>query len=111
MLSKWDLVKQSGMRARDLQRYIHADVLSVADDIESKHRVNAGQGKASKREQRYGRLNRAVADLVDEYSMVSFVPLDPTEEDSITQLVAHMDRILQVGEDDDVSTEDYNIGA
>jgi hypothetical protein len=70
-----------------------------------------------------GRLNEAVAALVrctwlgraeqalmqpglqvDDYSLVSFVPLDLTKEDSIAYMLQHVDGAIQYGEDADVRT-------
>ena len=53
---------------------------------------------------RYRRLNEAVASLIDDYSMVSFVPLDVTKEDSIADLLQVIDSAIQYGEDADVRT-------
>ncbi|KAF8063789.1 gpn3 [Scenedesmus sp. PABB004] len=50
---------------------------------------------------RFRRLNAAVAALLDEYSLVSFVPLDVTDEDSIGDVLLQIDMALQFGEDAD----------
>ncbi|KAK9839039.1 hypothetical protein WJX74_008262 [Apatococcus lobatus] len=52
----------------------------------------------------FQRLNMLMADLLDEYSMVSFLPLDITDEDSIQELLIHIDHALQYGEDLEVNT-------
>lgn len=36
---------------------------------------------------------------LDDYSMVGFVPLDATDEDSISELVLQIDAAVQYGED------------
>lgn len=48
---------------------------------------------------RLKRLNGAIASLLDDYNMVSFVPLDPTSEDSIQYALAVVDGSIQYGED------------
>jgi hypothetical protein len=48
---------------------------------------------------RYAKLNEAIAELVEQYSMVSFVPLDLSDEDSIDVLLQHVDNALGYGED------------
>lgn len=48
---------------------------------------------------RLKRLNGAIATLLDDYNMVSFVPLDPTSEDSIQYALAIVDGCIQYGED------------
>ena len=39
---------------------------------------------------------------IDDYSMVSFLPLNPCDEDSITNLLLQIDNAIQYGEDLDV---------
>jgi hypothetical protein len=36
---------------------------------------------------------------IDDYNMVSFVPLDISDEESITMVLAHIDNSIQYGED------------
>ena len=43
-----------------------------------------------------------MAGLVDDWNLVSFVPLDYSEEESIEDLLAQIDRTLQFGEDAEV---------
>ncbi|KAK9803735.1 hypothetical protein WJX73_009428 [Symbiochloris irregularis] len=54
------------------------------------------------------RLNDAIASLVDDWNLVSFLPLDYGEEDSMGDVLAQIDRTLQFGEDADVKTRDYD---
>ena len=44
-------------------------------------------------------MHRALADLLDEWSYVSFRPLDPTDEQSITTVGAALDQCIAYGED------------
>ncbi len=44
-------------------------------------------------------LNSAIAELVEEYSMVCFTPLDISDEDSVERVVALVDTAMQYGED------------
>ncbi len=48
---------------------------------------------------RFRRLNGAIASLLDDYNMVSFVPLDPTTESSVDYALAVVDACMQYGED------------
>lgn len=45
----------------------------------------------------FRRLNAAVAQLVDEWSMVSFAALDYSDEESIGDVLAQIDHCIQVG--------------
>lgn len=46
----------------------------------------------------FQKLNVSLANLLDNYDMVAFVPLDITNEDSIDSILLHIDHILQFGE-------------
>ena len=46
--------------------------------------------------------NRCVQ--LDDYSLVSFIPLDLSDEHSIAYLLQHVDGAIQFGEDADVRT-------
>lgn len=45
------------------------------------------------------RLTEAMSSVIDDYMMVSFVCLDPTDEDSIDEVLARTDHAIQYGED------------
>jgi len=44
-------------------------------------------------------LNKAMAQLLDDFSLVHFLPLDYNDEDNITDLLVHIDSTIQYGED------------
>jgi len=45
------------------------------------------------------RLTDAIVSVIDDFTMVSFVPLDITDEESIALVLAHADQNIQYGED------------
>lgn len=47
-------------------------------------------------------LNESLARLIDDYSLVSFVPLDIRNEDSFAEVLHHVDCATQYGEDKEV---------
>lgn len=55
---------------------------------------------------RFHALNGAVAQLLDDFSMVSFVPLDISDEESIEAVLQQVDMAIQYGEDQDVKTRE-----
>lgn len=59
----------------------------------------------SRRRQR-GRLTDAICQLLDDYSMVSFCPLNIMDEDSVEHVLATVDHVLQYGEDLEVRGAD-----
>lgn len=44
---------------------------------------------------------------MDEYSLVSFVPLDISDEDSIGEVLLQIDMAIQYGEDADVKVREF----
>lgn len=59
---------------------------------------------------RFRALNHAVAKLVDDYGMVSFTPIDISDEDSIAAALLQIDTAIQYGEDQEVATKDFGEG-
>lgn len=57
---------------------------------------------------KFQRLNQSVAALLDEFSLVSFVPLDISDEESIMEVLSHIDMAVQYGEDADVKMRDFD---
>jgi GTPase SAR1 family protein len=53
-------------------------------------------------------LNDTIASIVDEYSLVNFVPLNISDEDSIDEVLLQVDLCLQYGEDSEPRTMDVN---
>ncbi|KAG6593067.1 GPN-loop GTPase 3, partial [Cucurbita argyrosperma subsp. sororia] len=56
----------------------------------------------------FSKLNKSLIELVDEYNMVSFVPLDLRKESSIRYVLAQIDICIQYGEDADVKIKDID---
>jgi len=56
---------------------------------------------------RFLALNSAVCQLLDEYSLVTFTPLDVTDEESVEACLVQVDSTVQFGEDQDVRTKDF----
>jgi GPN-loop GTPase len=51
---------------------------------------------------RYSQLNKALASVIYDYSLVKFYVLDMSKETSITDLLTEIDLSIQYGEDLDV---------
>mmetsp|Transcript_39509 Transcript_39509/g.80820 ORF Transcript_39509/g.80820 Transcript_39509/m.80820 type:complete len:152 (-) Transcript_39509:48-503(-) len=85
----------------------HVNVLSKCDlvDIKSIEKFLMPTGRMLAAElgetmdARFKSLNEAFASLVDDYSLVKYVPLDVKDEDSITMVLAQIDNAIQYGED------------
>lgn len=83
VLTKVDLLPNK----RDIDRFLDPDVRLLFDDL------NAHMAP------RFRKLNHALAELVDDYSMVNFIPLDIRNEESIQYLLSCVDNCIQYGED------------
>lgn len=46
---------------------------------------------------------------IDDYNMVSFIPLNINDEDSITAVLSHIDNAIQYGEDQEPKEPKVNI--
>jgi hypothetical protein len=55
---------------------------------------------------RFRALNAAVTRLLEDFSMVAFTPLDPTDEESIEACLMAVDGAVQYGEDQEVRTRE-----
>mmetsp|Transcript_17462 Transcript_17462/g.37856 ORF Transcript_17462/g.37856 Transcript_17462/m.37856 type:complete len:334 (+) Transcript_17462:18-1019(+) len=77
-----------------------ADVQSDSETIqpESKRRSEAIERRRRKRD----RLTEAISSLLDDFSMVSFLPLNITDEESIDLVLMAVDHTVQYGEDAEV---------
>lgn len=106
VLSKMDLVKGQVNR-KELKRFIDPDTTlldddpsdspaallaaenSEADPLNSKGLMAGGSFK---------RLNKAVAQLIEDFSMVSFLQLDVQDEDSLAGILSYIDDMIQFSE-------------
>ncbi|KMT07891.1 hypothetical protein BVRB_6g145870 [Beta vulgaris subsp. vulgaris] len=92
ILSKMDLVKNK----KDLDDFLNPEPHMLLSLL---NRQMASQ---------FEKLNRALIDLVDEYSMVSFIPLDLRKQNSMQYILSQIDMSIQYGEDADVKVKDFD---
>ncbi|KAK1263457.1 hypothetical protein QJS04_geneDACA009367 [Acorus gramineus] len=92
ILSKMDLVAKKS----DIEDYLNPEARVLLSEL--------NQHMAPK----FAKLNKALAELVDEYSMVNFVPLDLRKESSMQYLLSLIDNCIQYGEDADVKVRDFD---
>ncbi|KAL9127290.1 MAG: hypothetical protein Q9217_003805 [Psora testacea] len=122
VLSKIDLVKGTVGR-KELKRFIDPDASLLEDDpSDTQAAVTSAQDKNTDPLSSdsimaggsFKRLNRAVAQLIDDFSMVSFLQLDVQKEDSVGAILSYIDDVIQYHEaqeprepNDEI---DYNYG-
>jgi hypothetical protein len=106
ILSKMDLVKGQVAR-RDLKRFVDPDPNLLDDDPARKTKLDdetktgyqdPGLTKEVMSGSSFDRLNKAVAQLIDDFSMVSFLKLDVNDEDSINLVLSYIDDAIQYHE-------------
>ena len=106
VLSKMDLVKGSISR-KEMKRFIDPDTTLLDDDpantdamIASTQVVGANPSGADSvmAGGSFQRLNKAVAQLIDDFSMVSFLQLDVQDEDSVGAICSYIDDAIQYHE-------------
>jgi hypothetical protein len=99
ILTKMDQVREMVSR-RELKRFSRVDVQLLQDNNEAEY--DAGTNPLSKESLMSGgsfdRLNRAVAQLIDDFSMVSFLQLEAQDEDSVAAVLSHIDDAIQYHE-------------
>ncbi|KAF2195371.1 putative ATP binding protein [Zopfia rhizophila CBS 207.26] len=107
ILSKMDLVK-GHVAKRDLKRFLAPDAEHLTD--EPSRQLQFEEDKDEKREadpaatknvmagESFNRLNKAVAQLIDDFSMVSFLKLDAQDEDSVGAVLSYIDDAIQYHE-------------
>lgn len=109
ILSKVDLMKGSGISKKELKRFIDPSAELLDDDpaavdltsndsepldeSDSPLAVGNVMGGTS-----FDRLNRAVAKLIDDNSMVSFLKLDVQNEESVDAVLSYIDDCIQFHE-------------
>ncbi|CAO3660815.1 unnamed protein product [Rhizopus stolonifer] len=86
---------EKAMNDREMDRYLEPDPLLIAEDAEV---VYEGE-EPTTRSLKFQALNQAIVQLIDDYSMVKFLPLNITDEDSTEYVLSHVDNSMQYGED------------
>ncbi|KAI4859020.1 GPN-loop GTPase [Hypoxylon rubiginosum] len=110
ILSKMDLVKDQ-VRKKDMKRFQMPDSGLLDDDpneiarrkaegtLEDEDEMADPQDKgALMRGGGFRRLNRAVANLIENFSMVSYLKLDAQDEDSVGAILSYIDDCIQYHE-------------
>ncbi|TKA30331.1 GPN-loop GTPase 3 [Salinomyces thailandicus] len=106
ILSKMDLVKGQVAR-KELKKFIEPDISLLQDAPESGlvYEYKDGVDNEDPRNadnvmsgDSFAKLNRAVGNLIDEFSLVSFLKLDAEDEDSIGTVLSYIDDATQFHE-------------
>eukprot|EP00931_Biecheleriopsis_adriatica_P102996 TRINITY_DN77891_c0_g1_i1.p1 TRINITY_DN77891_c0_g1~~TRINITY_DN77891_c0_g1_i1.p1 ORF type:complete len:275 (+),score=64.15 TRINITY_DN77891_c0_g1_i1:30-854(+) len=82
VLTKCDLLPAEA----DVDKFVDGDTEALVSDLRSTMHP------------RYRKLNEALGQMIDEYSMVSFVKMNREDEDAIELCLAHVNNCIQYGE-------------
>ncbi|KAL7927877.1 GPN-loop GTPase [Trichoderma austrokoningii] len=119
VLSKMDLIKDQ-VKKKDLKRFLTPDVALLEDDpLERSRRITEGPDEEDDDESAppdekaqvmkgasFRRLNKAVAGLIESFSMINYLKLDVTDEDSVGGILSHIDDCIQYHEAQDPKEPD-----
>jgi len=105
VMSKMDLVLpnpevpggggRNGIRTRrNIARYLDPDPLLLAAPHGSGDEVNSVNP-------RFHALNQALVQLIEDHPLVTFLPLDLTDPNSIENVLSHIDYAMKYGEDEE----------
>ncbi|KAK2962086.1 putative GPN-loop GTPase 3 [Blattamonas nauphoetae] len=104
ILTKCDLL--DGSKGLDL--FLEMDITSL---IAMNSQEGAGSTSPALQEyqKKKQKLNAAVGELLDNFSLVRFLPLDRRDEDSIDRILLEIDNATQYGEDEEPKEPDDDI--
>ncbi|KAH3902057.1 GPN-loop GTPase 3 homolog AGL117C [Saccharomycodes ludwigii] len=85
ILSKLDLVKDE-YNKKKLKRFLNPDPMLLLDQANKDTNV------------RFHDLNKAIANLVDDFGMVQFLPLEANDPESVSTIISYIDDVTQWAE-------------
>lgn len=94
ILSKMDLLSRSARKKLD--RFLEPDSHSILGDLEG-----------STFSVKYKKLTETIAHIIDDYSLVRFIPLNLQDHENVGDVLITIDNVIQFGEDQDVKTKDF----
>ncbi|KAF7659364.1 hypothetical protein LDENG_00299150 [Lucifuga dentata] len=86
IMTKMDLLNSKAKK--EIEKYLDPDMYSMIED-------NSDTFRSTK----FKKLTKAICGLIDDYSMVRFLPFDRTDEEGISIVLQHIDFSIQYGED------------
>eukprot|EP01127_Copromyxa_protea_P010090 TRINITY_DN2429_c0_g1_i1.p1 TRINITY_DN2429_c0_g1~~TRINITY_DN2429_c0_g1_i1.p1 ORF type:complete len:273 (+),score=39.24 TRINITY_DN2429_c0_g1_i1:30-848(+) len=89
VVTKMDLLPPGADEKEEFEKFFDTDVPAIVSQM----RENSSS--------RLHPLATAIAQVVDDFSMVGFLPLDISDEDSIALVLQHVDHCIQFGEDEE----------
>jgi len=111
-LQLWDVLGDGGGSSGPFpslqEAYQHIQPSTEDDNAAESTTAQTNKTKTQERERKWHRLTEAICSLLDDYSMVGFVPLNINDEDSISHVLNTIDHSINYGEDLEVRGADYD---
>lgn len=95
VLTKMDLLNKSARN--QLEMFLEPEI----------HELLASEHNVSRFNKKYHKLTNELGKVLEDFSLVRYVPLNINSEESLTDLLIQTDFALQYGEDEDVKTRDF----
>lgn len=107
---KFDTITDPKLHCSLYGYHINAYLLSLSSYLDpDPHVLLADMRNAkSKWHEKYAKLTEAIGEVVDNFSLVRFCPLNIKDEESIENILITIDNIIQYGEDADVKIRDFD---
>ncbi|XP_039628088.1 GPN-loop GTPase 3 [Polypterus senegalus] len=86
IMTKMDLLSKTAKK--EIEKFLDPDMYSFIED-----------NSTTIRSAKFQKLTKAICGLIDDYSMVRFLPFDRTDEEGINIVLQHIDFAIQYGED------------
>ncbi|KAM9794426.1 GPN-loop GTPase 3 [Syngnathus typhle] len=86
IMTKMDLL--SPKAKKEIEQYLDPDMYSMMTD-----------NSDTIRSKKFKKLTKAICELIDDYSLVRFLPFDRTDDEGINIVLQHIDFSIQYGED------------
>jgi len=93
ILTKMDLLNKKNKQL--VERFLIPDSSLLLDD---------GETTSGNWNKKYRKLTKALASVMDDYSLLKFLTLDVTDEGSVDDILLCIDNAIQYGEDAEVKT-------
>jgi len=100
VMSKIDMLPQASKR--NLDRYLETENLWELCEEEQDAASSSGRMK------KFSKLTSAICQIVEDYSLVTFLPLDISEKDTIADILQQVDMTLQWDEDAEVREKEQD---
>lgn len=97
LLSKMDMLSKGAKKQMD--RFLEPDAHGIMGDIES---------NSSKFNEKYKKLTEAIGRMIEDYSLIRFIPLNLKDNENVGDVLVTIDNVLQYGEDQDIRTKDFD---